>query len=249
MNPVIITFVSEAYIPVGRNWLDAVIKLETGCKVMIVALDEMTRDSFPDGIVSYRPSISGDLDELWIHRMIILRELLDQGIDVLHSDADAVWVRDPLPLIRSCGTEMVFSQGTIWPPDVHARHGIVLCCGLFYMQSTPAVRAFIAAVQQRVELDKDDQISINRLVDEGLTRWVIRQPYTIEFGHNVFTASRSVMYAKMVQEPSLSVLPHHSFPRLLTTVDEDVYVGHPLSGKTCADKVKILSALGLWNGA
>ncbi len=247
MNPVIITFVSEAYIPVGRNWLNAVIKLETGCTLMIVALDEVTRDSFPASIVSYRPAVSSDLDVLWVHRMKILRELLDQGTDIIHSDADAVWVRDPLPFIRSCGTEMVFSQGTIWPRDVHARHGIVLCCGLFYMQSTPAVRSFIATVEQRVVQDKDDQITINRLVDEGLTRWVVEQPYTIEFGNAVFTASRNAMHAQMGQGPSLSILPHHSFPRLLSKVDEEVYVAHPLSGKTCADKIEILYALGLWH--
>ena len=149
MNPIIVTFVSEPYIPVGLNWLHTLSRLNTGADIRIITLDDATKTAFPASVVLHRPLESGGLAGLWIHRTNILRELLDQGFGVIHSDADAVWVRNPLPMMVAGGTEMVFSQGTVWPPDVHARRGIVVCCGLFYMKSTPAVREFMVKAQQR----------------------------------------------------------------------------------------------------
>jgi hypothetical protein len=253
MNPIIVTFVSEPYIPVGLNWLKAISALETGANIRIIALDEATKNAFPEPVILYRPVESGGLAGLWVHRTAVLRELLDQGFGVIHSDADAIWVRNPLPMMEACGTEMVFSQGTVWPPDVHARRGIVVCCGLFYMRSTPAVRGFMVKAQQQVtrdmEVDKglDDQVAINRLIDQDLIKWVATgKTYDIEFRGLKFSASHSTILGESVGGPTVAVLPHHLFPRVVTEISPEMMVAHPFSGKTCAEKVEVLSKLGLW---
>ncbi len=253
MNPIVVTFVSEPYIPVGLNWLKAITALETGADIRIIALDEATRDAFPESSVLYHPQVAGGMAELWVHRTAVLRKLLDQGSGVIHSDADAVWVQNPLPMMEACGTEMVFSQGTVWPPDVHERRGVVLCCGLFYMKSTPAVREFMMKAQDQVRKDLevnkhlDDQVSINRLIDKDLIRWVTGETYEVDFNDKRFIASRTVMLGESRDGPSVSVLPYHHFPRLLEEMSPEVMVAHPLSGKTCAEKVKVLSGLDLWH--
>ncbi len=254
MTTTIVTFVSEPYIPVGINWLKTISSLETGADIRIVSLDEATRNAFPPSVILHRPVESGGLAGLWIHRTAVLRELLDQGHGVVHSDADAVWVRNPLPMMEECGAEMVFSQGTVWPPDVHARRGIVVCCGLFYMRSTPSVREFMARAQRQVVLDLetdkglDDQVAINRLIDRDLIKWVITgETYNIGFRDLRFTASLETMRGESACGPTVAVLPHHRFPRVVTEIGPEVMVAHPFSGKTCADKEAVLSRLGLWH--
>jgi hypothetical protein len=253
MKPIVVTFVSEPYIPVGINWLKAILRLNTGADIRIITLDEVTKNAFPASFVLHRPLMSGGLAGLWIHRTAVLRELLDQGFGVIHSDADAVWVRNPLPMIFEGGTEMVFSQGTVWPPDVHARRGVVVCCGLFYMKSTLAVREFMVKAQQQVMLDikvdegLDDQVSINRLIERDLVKWKTSgETYQIEFRNLKFTVSLAFMLSESVSGPTVAVLPFHRFPRIVNEVSPEVMVAHPQSGKTCSDKINVLSELGLW---
>jgi len=245
--PTILTFVSEDYIPVGLNWLNRIRALRPEAEVQVIALDRATMEAFPPDVVKYAPARKPRLSALWTHRIDVLCDLLARGHDVVHSDADAVWVRDPLPYIQSCKAEMVFSQGTIWPPDVHARHGVVLCCGLFYLQSSPAVRGFMRKARRRVQNDKDDQKSINRMIDENGVRWKITDPYSIPYGDATFTASRQPILSEVNTGPTVAVLPHRLFPRLVDELTPDVMVAHPLSGKTCAAKIEVLSRLGLWD--
>ena len=187
-----------------------------------------------------------DLSGLWKFRVQILRELLSETHGIIHSDSDAVWIRDPWPSIESCGADMVFSQGTIWPPDVHARHGIVVCCGLFYLKNTNAVRLFMEQLEAKVMVDKDDQVSVNRLLDEGGGKWSVTEPYTIPFRNTRFIASHRPITSTGNFPASVAILPHHQFPRLMDAPDADVIVAHPISAKNCADKIKTLSSLNLW---
>ena len=246
MRPLVLTFVDRNYIPVGRNWLRAVSGLGIDAEMRLVALDAETRAAIPGEATLYRPSHGEGYKALLQRRIGILCEALEQGRTVIHSDADAVWLRDPLGEFEACGTEMVFTQGTVWPPDIHARHGVVLCCGLFYARSTPQVRAFMAAVGKRVAADRSDQIGVNRLADAHGIRWTVRDPYQVAFRDTAFTASREPILSEGGSGPSIAVLPHHRFPRLIDRVGEDVVVAHPLSDKTCAGKREALSQLGLW---
>ncbi|EGV27594.1 hypothetical protein ThidrDRAFT_4593 [Thiorhodococcus drewsii AZ1] len=246
IEPTIVTFANEAYIPVARNWLAAIDAAGVSAPVRIIALDAATRDAFSAGRVLYRPCDAAHLANLWTFRISVLRALLAEVHWLIHSDADAVWMRDPLPIIADCATDMVFSQGTVWPPDVHARHGIVLCCGFFSLRNTGPVRRFMAQLEARVTLDRDDQVSVNRLMDEGGLEWAVEEPYTIPFRDTVFRASHRIIRSREDHPVSVSVLPHHLFPRLMDGSVSEVIVAHPLSPKTCADKIAVLSQLGLW---
>ncbi|MEM9966825.1 MAG: putative nucleotide-diphospho-sugar transferase [Pseudomonadota bacterium] len=246
-DTVIITFVNEAYIPVGLNWLSFVLALETDAAVKVVALDTATRDAFPSDVALYHPMDSTHLSDVWLFRMRLLRDILEAGVTVIHSDADAVWYRNPIPFLMSCGTDMIFSQGTVMPTASHARNGFVLCCGLFQMSPSPDVMEFMDALEIRVIVDRDDQVGINRLCDKWDYAWKIVDPYRIAFGDRAFTASRHPILSENARGPSISIIPHHRVPRLVNTLTPDLLVAHPLSPKSCAGKMKTLSALGLWS--
>lgn len=245
-EPTIVTFANAAYIPIVRNWLAAIEAAGVSAPVRIVALDAATRDALPAEYVIYKPFSASDLANLWAFRVRVLRTLLTETPALIHSDVDAVWMRDPLPMIADCTTDMVFSQGTVWPPDVHTQHGFVLCCGFFYLRNTEPVHRFMAQLEKRVLQDKDDQVAVNRIVGEMGLMWDVVEPYTIPFRDTAFVASRQVIHSKGGHPLSVAVLPHHLFPRLMDGTDSDVIVAHPLSPKTCADKIDVLSRLGLW---
>ena len=251
----IVTFSNAAYIPVASNWLSRLARLGLDDLVTIVSLDRATRDAFPADRVLHRPHGADpkNLTALWSHRLSILRELLADGQSIIHSDADAIWLRNPLPDIDACNSPIVFTQGTFWPRDVHARRGVVMCCGLFYLRSEPGVLRFLDSVSKRMEADKDDQIAINRVVDACFKPWQIVEPYEIPFRDTHFVASRKPMRTDASDNTgldlSISILPHHAYPRLVDAVSDEIVIAHPLSGKTLEEKESCLDRLGLWNGA
>lgn len=245
-SPIIVTFANADYIPIARNWLSALQALSIRASIRIIALDAATRDAFPAELVIYRPYEIRNLSGLWQFRVTILRELLSETDGIIHSDADAVWMRNPLPTIESCSTDMVFSQGTTWPRDVHARHGMVVCCGLFYLRNVSFVQDFMEELENRVSIDQDDQVSVNRLLDESGVTWDVTNPYAIPFRETEFIASRQPTFSAGNDSTSVAILPHHLFPRMMDAPDPDVIIAHPLSPKNCTDKITVLSHLGLW---
>lgn len=250
MNPLVVTFLNESYIPIGLNWWAAISSLDLQAEVLVVTLDVATREALSEyGIpVLHRPLMRHQPGDLWIHRIGVLRELLSKGYDVVHSDADAVWLGNPLPQFRSCGTDMVFSQGTVWPYPVHSKHGIVLCCGLFSVRNSNYTRAFFEQVEREIVVDRDDQTTINRLVDNMIDRWIVHEPYSVGFRDNTFTASRSPIVGNSVGRPSVSIVPYHTVPRLICDSQslDGVLVAHPLCGKSIGDKIVTLKRYGLY---
>ncbi len=253
MKPLIVTFCSKEYIPVTHNWLVHLTHLKLEGNALIVALDRSTAEAFDSCCqVLNRPLIveTGNLQTLWVHRIMVLKELLDNGHSLIHSDSDAVWLRNPLSTIDATGTSLVFSQGTVWPPKAHALHHVVLCCGFFFLACDHYARSFLDAIDARVRKDQDDQVSVNLEIIERISGWQINSPYQIPFRDNYFLASREPMTAvpksSIFGTESISILPHHTFPRLIAKVNEHAMVVHPLSGKSLADKKECLNKLGLW---
>jgi hypothetical protein len=242
----IVGFVNQNYVEIARNWLVAIDRLGLGRRALLVTLDEAAQRALSSSDVRllHRPLLSGDLNDLWVHRVKVLSELLLSGIDVVHSDVDAVWLSDPLPEMSGSSLDLVFSQGTVWPPDVHRNRGFVMCCGLYFVRNSPGARLFFKRFAERVAIERDDQAALNRLLDEWLGEWAIREPYRVRFGSVEFVCSRVMMLASG-PDLSVGVLPHHSYPRLMSGL-EGVMVAHPLSGQTSEETRAVLRQGGLW---
>jgi len=253
MHPNIVTFCDKNYITVGKNWLNCISKLGLRNNVKIITLDDETRNEFDEDISIYKPLPLGDhdLNSLWVHRMKVLFELLENEGDLIHSDADALWLKNPFNDIQQCNADVVFTQGTIWPPDVHLKQGFVLCCGFFYLSQNTRTFKFMNKVLSRLLIEKDDQVAVNRVVAESLQSWDIKQPYKVAFRSTHFVASRSIISSSNLcidgEVLKVALLPHHKYPRLLKEILPEFVVVHPLSGKTSVEKKEIFANLGLWN--
>jgi hypothetical protein len=244
--PIVVTFANSEYLNVAKNWLFAIKKANVQAPIRIVALDRETRDALPAEHTLYQPFKAGSFASLNAFRFKILREMLEEENAIIHSDCDAVWLGNPLPLIDQCQSDMVFSQGTVWPPDVHAKHGIVLCTGHYYVRKTAHTLDLMSEVEKRIMIDGGDQAPLNRIIDERGCEWAVSNPYQIAFRDTFFTASREIIKSKDGQSISISILPHHLVARKIDVISPDMIVAHPLSDKTGEDKEKVLSSLGLW---
>ncbi len=240
-NTVILSFANSDYLPVIENWINALNHLNIK-NYIVICLDQEVYDHLlqQGNPVLLRPCIN-ELGSLWVHRIDVIKEFLDVGFNVLHSDADAVWLKNPLgKYIYNQPDDMIFSQGTVWPPDIHEKWQFVLCCGLFYVKSNLAVLNFFELLAIRVREDKDDQVSINRMLYEASIKWEIGDSYLLPFREKEFICSDEIIKGKN-SALSIAVLPHRKFQRLCEESD-DIYVKHILSQKNSTDILDTLKA-------
>ena len=247
----IVTFCNSNYIKIANNWLKAIRRIGLDKQVLIVALDEKTQESFSNEHILYRPyNNTNHLGSLWLHRTEVLREILLKEGELIHSDSDAIWLQDPLKDIQECGADGVFSQGTIWPPDVHRQFGIVLCCGLFYLSNQKGIQALLDETILQIKVGNDDQAALNRIIAKSIGSWNVKQPYEISFKDTHFIASKMPIISNGLhinhKKIKISILPHHLFPRLVTRNNKDAKIVHPLAGKTLLEKEVCLRNLDLW---
>ena len=119
----------------------------------------------------------------WVRRLSVLRGLFDAQGYVLHSDADALWLRDVTELMTMA--DIVFSSEHGLPKDIVERRGFVLCCGLFAVHKTPATERFFDLWEADCLRHSDDQIALNRLIDRCASPWVAFE----HLGRTCFRAS------------------------------------------------------------
>lgn len=238
-NTIIIVFANNCYLPVLNNWLYAIERLGI-TNYLIIALDEVLLAHLQSRHVPVllRPC-DPVLESLWIHRIAVIQEILMTGYDVLHSDADAVWLKDPLQkYIYAQPYDMIFSQGTVWPPDVHKVWHFVLCCGFFFIKANASTLRFMAELSERVIKDKDDQVSVNRLLLERTMQWQNKKGYALNYQDKDINCFHEVL-AGNGGGLRVALLPHAGFQRLNDCEDE-VYVKHILSAKKTANILQVL---------
>lgn len=241
----IIVFANYNYLPVLENWMIAMKNLNID-DYMIISLDEDLYTYLKGKQIStlLRPC-ELDLGKLWVHRIEVILELLQEGYDVIHSDADAVWMKDPLPYLKDLPQDMLFSQGTIWPPDVQEKWVFVLCCGFFMLRSNKKTLQFTKKLLKRVKEDRDDQVSCNRMLLEQNTVWSKpTSSYTIDFREKQFICSPYVRTGTC-NKLTLALLPHQKFQRIYEESDE-IYIRHLISEKNSENIVDVLKNSGCW---
>jgi Nucleotide-diphospho-sugar transferase len=231
---VVIAFADSRYTDILMNWLVALALLKVD-NYLVIALDrELHGLLVARGIPCVLGKLDGDLGDLWVERVRVFAALCAAGIDFIHSDVDAVWLRDPRNAYFAPGDiDLIASQGTVWPHDVHQRFGFVLCCGLFSLRSSAASRQLLAELLSDVTTTRDDQVSLNRLLANRQTVW--RTPpadtYYVTAGPMRFLCSKTPIFGHAADGLRVSVLPHHLFRRLPLQPNDSPFVSHPLTPK------------------
>ena len=114
-------------------------------------------------------------------RVTLFRALAEHGIDFIHSDADAFWLRDPRPWLREQeGHDLLGSQGIGLPKAQYDRHGFVLCAGFFLCRANPRTVRLWSTVEESLAGCPDDQVCLNlALLNDPAGRWQVLDPRPI----------------------------------------------------------------------
>jgi hypothetical protein len=236
----IIAFANSHYIEVLMNWLVAL--ESSGIRnYVIVALDQKLFEYLAERYIPTAFSgIHGGLRELWSRRIQVFAALCAAGVDFIHSDVDAVWLRNPCAEFFSrARTDLIISQGTVWPPDVHRQFGFVLCCGLFKLKSSELSRALLRELSAHVLTTGDDQISLNRLIAQRVPLWQLASanPFHVRGPGADFICAESMFDGVCADGLRVSILPHRLFQRVPMESGDAAYVKHLLTRKDPAEKM------------
>lgn len=244
-NTVIIVFANSAYREVLDNWLIGMRQLQL-YNILVFALDKALGDHLDQkGIANIVLTVDTGLGSLWVKRMEIIMDILEAGFDIVHSDADAVWLSDPMErYFYNQPYDMIFSQGTVWPQDIYEKWEFVLCCGLFYIKTGHLTRQILREVHEDVRITRDDQVSFNRILYEKNIRWRVHEPYYLRYKEKPFKCSAEIIDGHS-DNLRVALLPQHCFQRV-ETVSEDIYVKHIVSPKNSESKLKELQSCGCY---
>ena len=237
------------YLPVYLNWLSFYRKLCSNDDLLyFICLDAETDAA----IQQYNLTCSQKLErrdnnqQLWLFRTKLLSELLHSGYDVLMSDADALWLKDPFfDLQKYSAFDIVSSRGS-HPIDVTKKLGASLCMGFIFVHSTAATVVFfqdLYVYMLKLKSGHDDQRDLNRqLYKQGLY-----------YSTKVSLKSSSPNAGKFVyrgNSMNVLLLPQNSYRRLCKNVTKAVAlessVLHCYLDKNWAIKKEGARIYGLW---
>lgn len=274
---------SQSFVPVLMNWLVFYYQICPSRKeeenLFIICLDSETETALRKvglkcghrhGVVKRQKVHYG----LWIARTYITNSLLNEGYDVLMCDNDAMWLRNPWPVIVSqlsytnatgAGADIVSSRGD-FPQEVSSHLGACLCFGFMYLKSTPITKAlwtFYKDGMRRINF-ADDQRALNRALMHYFLRYRKRPRIVgyddtdygiVELPSNVATyrgphATPRSTGNRRENYLRIALLGHESFRRVcqgqsLSRIKESIVL-HCLTTKTDRSKHDVLKELGLW---
>ncbi len=187
------------------------------------------------------------LNRVWWTRMLLTQELLLKGFDVISSDVDAIWLKNPYTEIAKMPrADIIVTRGK-YPEAVSQKYGAALCTGFMYVKtSKTTIELWTNLVNNKSpQFNPDDQRELNRFVAKGKIKFS-REPLdyynstTTDVGHMRLPAG----------DLYVALLPQNMFRRecegvnrreILTSI-----VVHCGTDKQGASKQVTSSTYGLW---
>jgi len=162
-------------------------------------------------------------------RLNKIYELLDNEINVLHSDLDAIWLKDPINFI-SDNYDIVSSVGT-FPKNTFDKLGFTLCMGWMYYQANSIIKKiFQNTIKSKNKSLNDQEIFNNVLFNSELQ-------YSV---NDINLNEKEIIFNDFKIKALNQKIISRNEPRCDYT-----YVCHPLSS-TNIDREKFLKEQNLW---
>jgi len=169
------------YLPAMTAWLVVAARHSSVSSVILLALDKEAHDAVRanqghsvlsedviDEAMTARVKSHGHEHFVWLTRMVVARHILTTGTDLLMTDLDALWLRDPLPMIAAqlaAGNDVVASRAHGIPLPQKLKWGSTACMGFVYFRADDPVRAIMnrTVLVMLQQDDPDDQIAFNEV--------------------------------------------------------------------------------------
>lgn len=256
-TPIVISIANWEYAELTLNWIAALKKLNIN-NYLIVSLD-MELHEYLDSlnIKNVLVEIDNNITNIWKIKLNVSSLLVNNGINFIYSDVDAIWLKDPVRdyFSDNLSDEVVFSAGTIHPNHIYKAWGFTLCAGLFCIKSCRSTKDLFNMALKDFSNTNDDQTSLNNVIYNMNINWEFKSRENIYVKGLKKGLINSVVKTKIVNSESIirgsspdlnvSVLPYRKFPRTISS-DFDPFVIHPISDKKAENKKKIFKENSLW---
>lgn len=207
---------TNAFIPVLLNWLIYWTKhCNTSSILYLLCLDDqIDRNLRQYGLSCSHTQVlptQAAHNRLWMIRTRLTYELLLSRIDVLITDLDALWLRDPfLSLSQHYSDSSIIASRAKFPEGIAEVLGATLCMGFIYIKSSNETIAFWKELSETVSRTQtsDDQRAIN----EMLLRSNIDYGDRIKFYKNTIVDRGRVKFQGKY-DLNVTLLPQHLFRR------------------------------------
>lgn len=110
--------------------------------------------------------------QIWNFRSMVLVCLVEGGRNVLMSDNDALWLKDPLPDLQDVPGDVLIQRGH-WPPEYgDTTYGVTMCMGFaLFRTGGKGMSTFLRVMQRVITKIGDDQIGVNLAAQRLDIRW------------------------------------------------------------------------------
>ena len=172
MNLKIISFCNYPYREIALNWVKHLEALS------IDNYEVLCLDAESDEYLKSHGCHSRVLDEFngdWIsgckhtmRRTLIFKKYLEEGYDIIHSDTDALWLKNPIPeLIESNSQDIIVStvrHKGAFPPEVREAFGFTCCMGWIFFRSNKNTINYLDKFLNTREVKGSDQKNFNEFL-------------------------------------------------------------------------------------
>ena len=100
------------------------------------------------------------------YKLMIAKDLLKQGKNIIFADTDALFCRNPIPLINRLLTQHDCLISTVthpmaYPEKIRKQIGFTLCSGFFVLKASPRAVNFLSGLQEHLSHYSDLQARLN----------------------------------------------------------------------------------------
>ena len=159
-----------------------------------------------------------------------ISNLLNSGFNILHSDLDAIWLKNPLDLIDNESDIIASMDRGGWQSKTFEKLGFTMCMGWVYFKSNDGVKKTLSDIIDAKSSDIDDQQEFNDFISDKVNI------------NNIYISENNERYL-MVDDIKVRVL--NEVDVLRGDYNSDSYVCHPLIKKQ-ANKETQLKKRKLW---
>jgi hypothetical protein len=164
----VVSYASRKLKYVALNWARHIEKLKIE-NYIVYSLDKETLEYLQNNNVNTQYTKHWRIKKVapdgrgifnWHQRFRMIRDLVSQGNNIVCSDLDAIWHKNPLEFTLNDADIVSSRESDGIPYDISDRMGFNLCLGWIFFRSTDATLSFMGRILESKRFD--DQIRFNQ---------------------------------------------------------------------------------------
>lgn len=267
-----VTFISQEYAQVGFNWIEAMRRIGWR-NYLVIAGDAATYQALSalsvPCVESRMEIIANDATyvspggftlkglAMTAMKFPIVHTLLRLGLNVIFSDADAVWLKNPATVINNLNADCMFQRVVYFPRAIATLWGFAACSGFVFFRSSAGTITLLEECIAEHRGVQDDQVAMNlafmsadscwdqdgRCSDSGKKR--TNEELIDDFK---LVGRRPIRGTMTRLGLAVVALPHHQFWRhnWFDAAQSEMLVCHPNTPKSNKAKKECFKNLGMW---